>query len=314
MEADTKLCSKCGETKEIKSFIINKLVCKECRNKYTRTRYNAIELLGTKVITCVVCEESKPDIEFVKNRTVCKDCNNKQRRKRYQNNPEHRKRLIEQASKFKQAKIQERAVIREADLKALEEKIGSENTICKYCKEVKPKTRFRHNRKKCADCERDEPMEKLKRLVRSRICGLLNKNKSKHTIEYLGCDADNYIKWLQFNDSNYILDNRGVDWHIDHVIPLSKFNLEDEEEQLIAFNWRNTTALSPQENLSKNNKIIPEQIEEHLQKLIIYHEENNIELPQNYIDLFAKHLDAGSPLEPIQSNKLENHYQVCNGN
>jgi len=108
-----------------------------------------------------------------------------------------------------------------------------------------------------------------------------------------------YINWLLHNDYGYNLDNRGIEWHIDHVMPLSKFNLEDTEQQLIAFNWRNTMPLSANENLSKNNKIIPEQVFRHLENLKKYHLENNLNLPQVYIDLFAKHLDAGSPLEPI---------------
>jgi len=74
---------------------------------------------------------------------------------------------------------------------------------------------------------------------------------------------------------------------------------ENEEQQLIAFNWRNTMPLSCQENLKKNNKIIKLQIEQHYKKLVEYHLENKLDLPQVYIDLFAKHLVAGSPLEPI---------------
>jgi hypothetical protein len=94
-------------------------------------------------------------------------------------------------------------------------------------------------------------------------------------------------------NNKYCLDNHGAEWHIDHVIPLSKFDLNIEEQQLIAFNWRNTMPLSCSENLSKNNKIIVSQIEEHYKKLVEYHEENKLDLPQVYIELFAKHLVAG---------------------
>ena len=113
----------------------------------------------------------------------------------------------------------------------------------------------------------------------------------------MGCNSTDYLKWLLNNNCNYTLENRGKEWHIDHVIPLSKFNLDDEEEQLIAFNWRNTMPLSSKENLSKNNKILKEQIEQHYKKLIEYHKENELDLPQVYIDLFAKHLDDGKPLK-----------------
>ena len=51
--------------------------------------------------------------------------------------------------------------------------------------------------------------------------------------------------------------------------------------------------------MRQNNKIIIEQIENHYKKLLEYHLENKLDLPQVFIDLFAKHLVAGSPLEPI---------------
>jgi hypothetical protein len=157
---------------------------------------------------------------------------------------------------------------------------------------------------KCRDCERDEPTEKFKRYIRTRIYNCLrNKNKTKHSIEYLGCSSNEYFKWIFNCNHNYSLDNHGNEWHIDHVIPISKFDLNNQEEQLLAFNWRNTTSLSSKENLSKNNKIIKSQIEQHYIKLLEYHIENKLDLPQVFIDLFAKHLVAGSPLEPILSNK-----------
>jgi hypothetical protein len=45
--------------------------------------------------------------------------------------------------------------------------------------------------------------------------------------------------------------------------------------------------LSPSVNLKKNNKIIKSQVEQHYKKLVEYHIENKLELPQVYIDLFA---------------------------
>jgi len=55
--------------------------------------------------------------------------------------------------------------------------------------------------------------------------------------------------------------------------------------------------LSPKENLSKNRKIIKSQIEEHYKILEKYHVENKLDLPQVFIDLFAKHLDDWKPLK-----------------
>ncbi len=243
------------------------------------------------VKTCSKCEQTKASDMFYTTGNICKDCNNQRRRNKYKNNEEHRIKAIQQATEFKKQKV----LIRQQKLKEYQEEIGLDNKKCKYCEEIKHKDRFRHNRLKCRDCERDEPLEKLKRIIRSRIFASL-KTKSKHTVEYLGCTVNNYIKWLQCNNNNYTLENRGKEWHIDHVIPLSKFNLENEEEQLVAFNWRNTMALSPTENLQKNNKIIQTQVEQHYNNLVEYHNKNNIELPQKFIDLFATHSNCGKSL------------------
>ena len=81
------------------------------------------------------------------------------------------------------------------------------------------------------------------------------------------------------------------------VIPVSKFDLFDLKEQLTAFNWMNTMPLSCKENLQKGNKIISSQVLEHFEKLKKYHNDNNWEIPIKYINLYAKHLDAGNPLE-----------------
>ena len=78
------------------------------------------------------------------------------------------------------------------------------------------------------------------------------------------------------NNNNYTLDNQGIEWHIDHVIPLFYFDLDNIHEQMIAFNWRNTMPLSVKDNLSKNNKILQPQLEKHYKKLLEYH--NKLEL------------------------------------
>jgi len=125
------------------------------------------------------------------------------------------------------------------------------------------------------------------KVQRSRIAIAL-KNKQKHTIEYLGCNAEQYNNWMQFNfNDTFNFENHGKEWHIDHVIPLHNFNLENEEQQLLAFNWRNTMPLSVKENLKKGISIISLQVEQHYKNLVKYHLENNLDLPQEFIDLFA---------------------------
>lgn len=285
-----KCCSKCKETKLFDKFIKNRNICKDCANKSKKTRYDAVVIDDTTIQTCITCNGEKPMSSFNKNRNKCKDCSNECRRKAYDENEEHRKKIIQQASTFKHNKVLERQKVR------LEEqtRMGIDNKQCSKCSQIKEKDNFRHNRLKCKDCERDEPLDKLKRNIRGRIHAALIK-KELHTVEYLGLSSVDYFKWLLTCDERYNMENKS-EWHIDHVIPLSKFNLDVEEEQLIAFNWRNTMPLSVRENLSKNNKIDTLQIEQHYNRLLEYHEDNTIEMPQVFIDLFAKYLVVGDTL------------------
>lgn len=241
---------------------------------------------------CSNCKETKTSDKFYSKGLICRECNNNRRREKYKNDEEHRKKLIKSASNLKHNKVLQKQKLKEEE----QIKIGLENKQCKYCNEIKHKDRFRYNRLKCRDCERDEPTEKFKRYIRTRIYNCLrNRNKSKHSVEYLGCSSDDYFKWIFNYDNNCNLSNHGKEWHIDHVIPISKFDLNNEQQQMLAFNWRNTMPLSCEENLIKNNKILQSQVEQHYKKLVEYHTENKLDLPQVYIDLFAKHLVAGIP-------------------
>jgi hypothetical protein len=281
-------------------------------------------------LICRVCSTEKIVSLFVGGRTICKDCNNQRRKDKYANDEEHRKKLIQKASEFKHAKVLKRQEEKEIERKQLDEEIGVDNKICKYCDKVIPKDNFRYNRLKCIDCERKDNREYIKlEIVRSRIKEKFNndplykfikvvrcrirsalEHKQMSSIQYLGCNSVEYYKWIEYNMNDiYNINEHGKVWHIDHVIPLAQFDLTDEKEQLLAFNWRNTSPLEAKENLRKNKNINRTQIIEHLRKLRTYHTENNIELPDEYVELYAKHLDAGNSLEPIlpldSGNRIE---------
>jgi hypothetical protein len=103
---------------------------------------------------------------------------------------------------------------------------------------------------------------KLKKCIRARIKSIL-KHKSKSSLEILGCPIDYYKKWIEFTmEDNMSWENYGTLWHIDHVKPISSFDITNEDEMLKAFNWKNTRAKNADENMFKSNKIIPEEIEE----------------------------------------------------
>uniref|UniRef100_A0A6C0KTI5 Uncharacterized protein n=1 Tax=viral metagenome TaxID=1070528 RepID=A0A6C0KTI5_9ZZZZ len=173
-----KTCSKCGETKSNDKFIPKRNICKSCRNERSRDKYKNLEPPNELDEKCNCCNKEKPISSFIKNRKICKDCNNEKRKFKYENDEEHRKKIIESSTIFKKNKIIERKKIKK-------EEIGIDNKKCNYCNEIKEQNKFRNNRLKCKDCERNEPLEKMKRTIRSRIISAIN-NKEKHTVEYLG--------------------------------------------------------------------------------------------------------------------------------
>ena len=289
---DNKKCSKCDQSKYIFEFIKNRNICKKCYNHAKNIKYKSIQIDLNSEKECKKCNTVKPAIEFIKKRLICKDCNNEIRRNKYNTDEVHRNILIQNAIDFKQKK----KIKKDNEKLKTQLEIGIDNKICKYCKIIQPVTNYRHNRLKCKKCEYYDPDNKIKKNVRSYIYNKLN-IKTKNTIEYLGCNYDEYFRWISDNTNNYTIGNHGKLWHIDHVIPLSCFDLNNEKEQSIAFNWRNTMPLSCKENLSKNNKINKSQIGQHFEHLINYHKKYSIEIPNDFIELFAKHLVAGNPLE-----------------
>ncbi len=103
------------------------------------------------------------------------------------------------------------------------------------------------------------PHEKIKRSLRSRcLQAIKGKYKSATTQKLLGASFEEARKHLekQWQDG-MSWDNYGLHgWHIDHIIPLSHFDLTVAEEQTKAFHYTNLQPLWAKDNLRKNNKLI----------------------------------------------------------
>lgn len=84
----------------------------------------------------------------------------------------------------------------------------------------------------------------------------LKKNqKTGKIIDALGCsvpDLKNHLE-AQFKDGMSWNNYGRFGWHIDHIIPLSKFNLVNEKEFIEANNYKNLQPLWWQDNLEKRN-------------------------------------------------------------
>jgi hypothetical protein len=46
-------------------------------------------------------------------------------------------------------------------------------------------------------------------------------------------------------------------WHLDHIRPCTSFDLKDEDQQRVCFNWRNLRPIWARENLVKKDLYEP---------------------------------------------------------
>lgn len=114
---------------------------------------------------------------------------------------------------------------------------------------------------------------KIKGRIQARIRYALksyNYRKNKLTTEYLGCDMIYFRKWLEHQFTDSMNWNNFGEWHIDHVIPCSNYDLSNEYEQSECFSWKNLRPCMAHENLEKNDKIIQSLIDSHHNIVINY--------------------------------------------
>jgi len=100
---------------------------------------------------------------------------------------------------------------------------------------------------------------KISMLLRGRIRVALNVKsllKQQKSITLLGCSIQQYKEHLEKSfEPGMSWENHGTEWHIDHIKPIASFDLQDEEQQKLAFNFKNTQALWKADNLSKGSKL-----------------------------------------------------------
>jgi hypothetical protein len=105
---------------------------------------------------------------------------------------------------------------------------------------------------------KNEPIYRLNELLRHRIRDAIKSQsviKSNRTIKLLGCNIEFYKDYLEKQfDSEMTWKNQGTYWVIDHIVPISSFDLTQESDQLLAFNWSNTRPLEKNKNLEKGDK------------------------------------------------------------
>lgn len=96
---------------------------------------------------------------------------------------------------------------------------------------------------------------KLAANLRTRLWFALKKNqKYGSAVAGLGCSLIRLKEYLESKFQNGMTWNNYGEWHIDHIKPLSKFNLTNKKEFFEACHYTNLQPLWAKDNLKKSNK------------------------------------------------------------
>ena len=116
---------------------------------------------------------------------------------------------------------------------------------------IKRVVRYRSNRLKT------DIKFKLQKNIRHRLGKLLKQQTSSIAVTFLNCSLEKLKTHLESKfQPGMTWDNYGTKgWHIDHIVPLSNFDLTKEDELKKACHYMNLQPLWWQDNLSKSNKV-----------------------------------------------------------
>ena len=194
------------------------------------------------MIECRRCGIEKPQTEYKPKHRRCKDCmkviNRERNRESYQNNPKYREEQQKRSLKY----------------------MVENDYYSKWCEKNRDKVKEYNQKHKeykrvwSQQKRKDDIQFRLKENIRTRIYqSVLNKSDSSRDI--LGCSIKEYIVYLGgMFDENMSWENYGTYWEIDHIKPISSFNLTEDTEVKDCFNYKNTQPLSVDENRKKSNK------------------------------------------------------------
>jgi hypothetical protein len=177
----------------------------------------------------------------------------KYRKEYYQKNKD---KLLNQTKEWQEANKEK---IKESKKKYYEENKERIKKVRKNYTENNPEKLKEYNKKYTKRKRQEDITYKLKGNLRNRLYHALKAqvaSKSFSTLTYIGCSLEEYKKYIEslwlpgMSWENWTTDG----WHIDHIVPLTSFNLLDEEELQKAFHYTNTQPLWAEDNLRKGNR------------------------------------------------------------
>jgi len=126
--------------------------------------------------------------------------------------------------------------------------------FAKYREEKKAK--LNQTQKEYRERHKHSPEYKLRKNLRERLRNALKGlGRSKSTMTLLGCTVEEFKAHLEARFVPGMTWENYGEWHIDHIRPVTKFNLLLLENQLECFHYTNLQPLWAKDNIRKGNKL-----------------------------------------------------------
>lgn len=110
-------------------------------------------------------------------------------------------------------------------------------------------------KQKIKERRRTDEHFRLAEVIRSKVHKLLRGLPTSYR-HLLGMDLDLFRDWMAFQfEPGMTWDNYGTEWHIDHVLPMSRFDLKDPRSRAICYGWTNLQPLWASDNRQKSDTI-----------------------------------------------------------
>ena len=231
---------------------------------------------------CSKCGIEKPLSEFVKHKNckdgyenTCKICTKQYKKEYYRDNKDNLKEYYKEYRENNKDKIKEYRENNKDKVKESNKKYYEENKeklrkqmkqrFKKYYENNKEKIRdnakkyYEENKEKVKESNKEYRKKKRKtdpiyRMTRNIRCMVSRAIKTKRTEEIIGCTYQELKLHLenQFTEG-MSWENYGK-WHIDHIRPLSWFDIANPDEVALANHYSNLQPLWEKDNLIKGNR------------------------------------------------------------
>jgi len=239
LDMKSKTCSKCGETLPFSCFYGDKRAsdkkgsrCKGCISEYAKGHYaRNKEKINAR------------NKEYYARNSVSIIAKQKEK---YEENPD--KRLDAQAA-YREANRDKIRVRQREHYWANRERRLAMAKVRRDSRKEERNLKTRQRRK-------SDPQYHIGMLLRERLNNCIRGlAKSGSAVRDLGCSVEKLMDHLESLFAEGMSWNNRGEWHIDHIKPLSSFDLTDREQLLEACHYTNLQPLWAKDNLSKGNKV-----------------------------------------------------------